>query len=200
MDERRYWDARAGQYDRLMQVLGGPLPAAAAAVGEWVDGREDVLELAAGTGAISQGYLGRVGRARITDFAPAMVEQLQARLGDRPEVVIEQLDLYALPGEPTHDAIVAANLLHLLPDLPGALEILRASLRPDGLLLVPTYCHAETVLAGATSRLMGLAGFPGRRRFTVQSLTETVAGAGLEVVHSERFAGLLPIGLVVARR
>ena len=87
-------------------------------------------------------------------------------------------------------------MLHLLPDLDGALDGMTRALKPGGRLIVPTYCHDQTALAQVTSRVLGLVGFPGQRRLTLDRLTATLTGRGLLIRRSVLLGGLLPIGFV----
>jgi len=77
---------------------------------------------------------------------------------------------------------------------------MRGALKPGGLLVVPTYCHAQNVLARSVSGVMGLVGFPGQRRLTLDSLEALVAQRGFQIQERELLSGLLPIGYVVALR
>lgn len=106
-------------------------------------------------------------------------------------------DIYKLPYEAAEfDAVVAANVLHLVPDLKGAIEALRNVTRPDGSLVIPTFCHDETKVSWLVSRLLAISGFPGYRRFTIQSLRNELEENGLDIIHAELIPGVIPIGFV----
>jgi ubiquinone/menaquinone biosynthesis C-methylase UbiE len=198
---RGYWDRYAGRYDRSMALFGGPMPRMTERVAEAVSGAERVLEVAAGTGLVTRVVAAKVEHLVATDYSAAMVAELQARV-DREaldNVSCEQADLYALSYDAgSFDAVVAANVLHLVPNLEGALAALLAMLRPGGRLVVPTYCHDEHAVSWIVSRLLGVAGFPGQRRLTLQGLEKATRSAGLLVRERELISGLLPIGFVVA--
>lgn len=201
---RRYWDRHARNYDLSMRLFGGPLPEMLARVTETIRGSDTVLEIAAGTG-IATAVLSRAAeRVVASDYAGAMVERLRERIRverlDNVEAL--QADVMELPFlDGDFDAVVATNLLHLVPDVGGALASMARVLRPQGLLLVPTYCHGQTRTARLASRMLRLTGFPGRRRLTLAALTSMVGAAeGLEIVRSELLRGLLPIGFVSARK
>ena len=95
--------------------------------------------------------------------------------------------------------VVAANVLHIVPDLPGALDALKRMLKPGGLLLAPTFCHNETRFSRLISRLLAVTSFPGQRRFTASSLAAAVAKSDLAIVRTEMVPGLIPIGYVESR-
>ena len=199
-DGRAFWERTAAGYDRSMLLFGGPLEAMLPLVAAEVSGLDRVLEVAAGTGLVTRTLSSEVGSVVATDYAEAMVARLRERVRDDglPNVEVRQLDLLDLDGSDRFDAVVAANVLHLLPDLDAALAALVRALQPGGRLIVPTYCHDETVRSRAASRVLGLAGFPGQRRFTMARLVEVLEARGLEPRRAVLLPGMLPIGFVSA--
>lgn len=198
-DDRTYWDRHARNYDRSMRLLGGPLPRMIALTAAAVRGSPRVLEVAAGTGLVTSALARSAGELVATDYSAAMVERLEARMRaeGHTHVRCEQADLYALDFEAgSFDAVVAANVLHLVPDLPGALAALRRVLKPGGRCIAPTYCHDETALSWVVSRALAATGFPGHRRFSARGLREALERAGLRVERAETLRGVLPIGYV----
>jgi ubiquinone/menaquinone biosynthesis C-methylase UbiE len=170
-------------------------------VGQAVRGKRRVLEVAAGTGIVTLAIAQSSDTVVATDYAVAMVEALEQRVqgAGLNNVTCEQADIYALPysaGE--FDAVVAANVLHLVPDLPAAIRALRGVTKPGGVLVAPTFCHDETRLSWLVSRLAAVSGFPGHRRFTKRSLCGALEGHGLRVGRAELLPGLIPVGFVEA--
>jgi phosphatidylethanolamine/phosphatidyl-N-methylethanolamine N-methyltransferase len=200
--EQEYWERLAKKYDQSMRLLGGPMPRMLALTADAVAGCESVLEVAAGTGLVTTAIAPRVQKLVATDYAQAMVDMLAKRVADNglANVECKRADVYALPFERgTFDAVVAANVLHLVPDLPHALDALKSVLRPGGRLVVPTFCHDETRTSWLLSRIIALTGFPGHRRFTAASLNAAVQRGGARIVHSETVPGLIPITFVHAQ-
>lgn len=198
-NDRDYWDRHTRNYDRSMMFLGRPIPRMVELAAEAVTGLEHVLEVAAGTGIVTPALARGVKDVIATDYSAAMTETLEQRVraAGITNVHCEQADIYALRFEPaTFDAVVAANVLHLVPDLAGAIAALRRVLKPGGRVIVPTFCHDETALSWVVSRVLAITGFPGHRRFTVRSLREAVESAGLRVTKAETLPGLIPIGYV----
>lgn len=202
MSDRDYWERHARNYDvSLRLVLGRPLPRMLELASEAVRGKRKVLEVASGTGIVTSALAQTSDHVVATDYAAAMVRALEKRVQDLglENVTCEQADIYSLPysaGE--FDAVVAANVLHLVPDLPAALEALRNVMKPGGVLVTPTFCHDETRLSWCVSRVLAVSGFPGYRRFTVESLRSALEHNGLRVVRAELLPGLIPIGHVEA--
>ena len=202
MSDKDYWERHARNYDAsLRSVLGRPLPRMLELASEAVLGKARVLEVAAGTGIVTSAIAQTSAHVVATDYAAAMVEALEQRVqgAGLENVTCEQADIYALAysaGE--FDAVVAANVLHLVPDLPAALQALRDVIKPGGSLVAPTFCHDETRTSWLVSRILAVSGFPGHRRFTMQSLRQALEDNGLQIVRAELLPGLIPIGFVKA--
>lgn len=198
-EDRQYWERHARRYDRSVSLLGRPLPRLLALVSKAVEGCSRVLEVGAGTGLVTSALARSAAMVVATDYAQAMVRILEQRVRKEGlrNVTCEVADLYALGFEPGEfDAVVAANVLHLVPDFDGALAALRRVLKPGGRLIAPTFCHNETATSRLASRVLAITGFPNQRRFTAKSLRDALHGAGLRVTGSEVLPGLIPIGYV----
>jgi len=202
VSDKEYWERHARNYDASLRwVLGRPLPRMLELTGEAVSGKGTVLEVAAGTGIATSAIARRCDSVIATDYASAMVEALEQRVLDEglENVTCEQADIYSLSyGAGAFDAVVAANVLHLVPDFPGAIEALRKVTVTGGTLVVPTFCHDETKMSWLVSRLLAVTGFPGHRRFTLRSLKTALGDNGLRVVHAELLPGLIPVAFIEA--
>jgi ubiquinone/menaquinone biosynthesis C-methylase UbiE len=197
--DRGYWDKLAKNYDRSMSLLGRPIPRMVELAGEATRGLRRVLEVAAGTGLVTPALAAGSGEVVATDYSLEMVTALDRRVRDAgaANVRCEQADLYTLRfDDGTFDAVVAANVLHLVPDLPAALAALRRVVKPGGKVVVPTFCHDETGHSWVVSRALAVTGFPGHRRFTAKSLQQAIKDAGIRVNRTETVPGLIPIAYV----
>jgi ubiquinone/menaquinone biosynthesis C-methylase UbiE len=198
-----FWERAAAHYDRVTTGLfGSPLPRARELTAAGAAGAGTVLEVAAGTGLMTEALAPRVGRLVATDYAENMLARLGERVSSRglANVEIARRDIYALGFPPaSFDVVVAGNVLHLVPDLERALDALCQVLRPGGTLIAPTFVHGETRVARLASRVLAtLVGQPMRRRFTASSLRRALEGRGLRIARAETIPGLLPIAYVEA--
>jgi phosphatidylethanolamine/phosphatidyl-N-methylethanolamine N-methyltransferase len=201
--DRNYWERHAANYDASLRVLARPLPRMLELTMQSVRGADNVLEVAAGTGLVTTAIAANVGRLTATDYTSAMVNVLRERTTQLAlsNVTCEQADIYALRYQPeSFDVVVAANVLHLVPDLPGALAALRSMVRPNGKLVLPTFCHDQTMLSAVVSRVLALTGFPGHRRFTGSSLRAELEKHGIRVQRHEVIGGLIPVCYVEGTR
>jgi ubiquinone/menaquinone biosynthesis C-methylase UbiE len=157
MDYEDYWDNRADSYDADTVYAVGPgvLDAMASAMLEALPEGSDVIELGCGPGAFTRLYASRSRSVMATDFAPHMVEAAARALAHYPNVSVRVADATAtgLP-DGSADAVVAMNLIHIVPDPPAVLAEACRLLRPGGTLVVSSYAAEELPLTRAAS--MGL--------------------------------------------
>lgn len=193
-----YWDRQADHYDRVTHFLNSQFSEMAEAIGRDLPPGSEVLELGAGTGLVTRTASPSARRYVATDQSAGMLSVLSSRtLG----VETQTADATALPfGDESFDAVVAANLLHLLPRPELALTEANRVLRPDGRLLVPTFSHGRTTSSMAVSWLLTTAGFPLQHRFRGDDLSDLVRNRGFQITETRWFPGLLPICYLAAVR
>jgi phosphatidylethanolamine/phosphatidyl-N-methylethanolamine N-methyltransferase len=117
--------------------------------------------------------------------------------------------MYGLKGGDAHclvyddesfDAVVASNILHLLPDPGMAMNEIVRVMKKDGLLVLPTYCHGENRTSRMLSRVMGFTGFRAVSKWSIAEYGEFVTSFGLEIVREDHLGGSIPISCLSARK
>lgn len=123
-----YFDGVADRYDQVLPFFASFARQVAESVPLPPDAQ--VLDLAAGRGALSAELAGRAGRMVAVDAAPRMAELL-AR--DLPAVETHVMDAAAL-GFPdaTFDLVVAGFVVHIMSDPAAAVAEVKRVLRPGG--------------------------------------------------------------------
>lgn len=205
---RAYWHKQAARYDRAIALIHRRFDEVVAEAVRDLQGRSEVLEIAAGTGLFTAAIArdpatGASRRVVATDRAGEMLEILQARLREQGvfNVEVRFADALALDfPDASFDAVLMANLLHILPDPSRALSEARRVLRPSGLLCVPTFVHGQDLTAHVVSRLLKLTGFPKVERWSAQDLVRLLERTGFRVLRTTLVPGLLPVAHVTAER
>ena len=163
---RNFWDKNAGRYDRFMRKD-------AAAYGQMYEllrpvvGHKTVLELATGTGLIARNIAGYADHIEATDASPEMIAQAQ-QSSHSTRLHFSVQDMFHLPyADGSFDVVIAANALHIIPEPEKALKEMRRVLKNGGVLVVPTFTHADNSFFGkAKAFFMKLAGFPLHTKWT----------------------------------
>ena len=197
-----FWDRVAPLYDRLERTNAAVVDEMISAVAALVPQGASVLECAAGTGAISMAASPRAGRVLCTDLSLPMLDAARKKAANLPNVAFAQRDLYHLsdPDE-SCDVVVAAIVLHLLPDPENAVRELWRVTKHGGLVVLPTFLQGEASPGYRVVLLLyTLVGFRPRYRFTLDSYRVLLDGCGLGDWSCSRIPGRLPLGLAVLRK
>lgn len=102
-----------------------------------------VLEIATGTGLIAVNIANSVQSIVATDFSPKMIEAA-IKKGAPSNVHFSVEDATALSFlDNTFDAVIISNALHIIPDPGAVLKSIRRVLKPNGLLIAPTFSHGH---------------------------------------------------------
>jgi ubiquinone/menaquinone biosynthesis C-methylase UbiE len=160
------------------------------------------LELGCGTGSTALRLAPSVARYIATDDAGEMCRIARERSAERETLEILQARLgdASLPDEPV-DAILAFNLLHLLPDLEKALFEIARRIRPGGLLIAKTPCLQGRYRAlWPIVRSLNLVGFaPPIRFLSTNQLELAVVKAGFTIEDRDDLPKKPPSRFLVAR-
>ena len=127
-----FWDNVAWLYDIFADGINRKANRAlCAAVGELISPADDVLECACGTGLLTTVIAPRCKRLTATDFSAAMLRRAEKKCAKFGNVQLAQADILHLdyPDE-SFDAVVAANVIHLLDEPLQALRELDRVCRP----------------------------------------------------------------------
>jgi len=103
----------------------------------------DVLEVATGTGVITLNIAKYVRHVKAIDFSPKMIKAAKRKTAPG-NIHFSVEDATALPyGENTFDAVIISNALHVMPDPAKVLSCISKVLKPQGLLIAPSYSHGH---------------------------------------------------------
>lgn len=162
-----------------------------------------VLELGCGTGSTALRLAPDVMDYVATDDAPEMIVIATERSRDvanlRP--VEARTGDGSIPPGP-YDAVLAFNLLHLIPDLPAALRETRGILKPGGLLITKTPCLGGMyrILWPVVRLLRAFGKAPPLKFLTPDQLERTITSAGFTIMERDDLPKKPPSRFVVAKR
>ena len=115
-EEAMFWDNVAWAYDIFADLINRKANRALCdAVAEWIFPTDEVLECACGTGLLSGVIAERCRSLVATDLSERMLQVARRKFGSRPNLTFRQGDILHIdfPDE-SFDAVVAANVIHLL--------------------------------------------------------------------------------------
>ena len=104
-------------------------------------------------------------------------------------------DMFHLPyADESFDVVIVANALHIVPEPEKALSEIRRVLKDDGVLVAPTFTHADNAFLGKVKAFfMKLAGFPLHSKWTSAEYLEFLRGNGWMVRKSTVLKASFPL-------
>lgn len=103
-------------------------------------------------------------------------------------------DATALPyADDSLDTVVIANALHIMPEPEKALSETRRVLRPDGILLAPTFVQKDSFRFQLRQRMMELIGFHTYHKWTAEEYLAFLKPNGFSMLEHQLLGnGFMP--------
>lgn len=199
-----FWDRVAGLYDWVELTNRRVNSAAAVRVAWLVPEGARVLDCAAGTGLFALAAARRADSVLCTDLSQAMLlrAEKKARKQGLSNICFAVRDLTALPeGNGSFDVVIAANVLHLLPEPETAVRELWRVTAPGGRLILPTYLQGKAEAAyGTMIKIYQGAGFHYEHAFTPGTYRTFLENLCLAPVELEVIPGHVPEGIALLEK
>jgi ubiquinone/menaquinone biosynthesis C-methylase UbiE len=199
-----FWDRVAWLYDLAERSNRTVNAAAAARVAELVPVEARVLDCAAGTGEFSLAAAKRAASVLCTDQSRPMLDRARKKAAKRglTNIRFAQRDVTALSDpDGSFDAVIAANVLHLLPEPETAVRELWRVTAPGGRLLLPTYLQGKAGTAyGAMIKIYQGVGFHYEHAFTPETYRMFLEKLNLAPVALEVISGGVPEGIALLEK
>ena len=165
-EHKDFWDRNAGRYDRFMRKDRAAYDEMHELIRPVVKAKT-VLELATGTGMIAKNIVNAAAHIEATDASAKMILEAK-RDNQSAKLHFSVQDMFRLPyADESFDVVIVSNALHIVPQPEKALAEIRRVLKDDGVLVAPTFTHANNAFFGtAKAFFMKLAGFPLHSKWT----------------------------------
>ena len=165
-EHKNFWDRNAGRYDRFMRKDRAAYEKMYGLIRPVVKGKT-VLELATGTGLIAKTIVNAAAHIEATDASVEMIAEAK-RNNHSAKLCFSVQDMFCLPyADESFEVVIVSNALHIVPQPEKALAEIHRVLRDDGVLIAPTFTHAENSFFGNSKAFfLKLAGFPLHSRWT----------------------------------
>jgi len=194
-----FWDFCAPFYDLSMKANGEAYAKMLAAIQELVPYGASVIEVAAGTGAISIAICHRASNILCTDFSKQMIKvaERKAEKAKAPNITFDLRNIYdlAIPDE-SFDVVIAGQVLHLIDNPSKAAgELRRVAAK---LVLLPlSFTKGLKGFAKIKMDLYKLLGFAPKVELTADEYNAFLNSIGFEVGKIVHCEGSVPMGIAV---
>lgn len=195
MDDKA-WDKFAPIYNSFMKKDKKAYEQMYRMIGEEVK-RKNVLELATGTGLIAKNIVRYAHQIEATDFSSKMIEEAE-KGNHSSKLHFSVQDACSLPyANDSFDVVIISNALHIMPEPERALREIRRVLKPDGVLIAPTFTHGNMGFwKRVLSKGMGTAGFHVEKKWTTGEYLAFLKENGWRVKKSRVLRASFPLTYV----
>ena len=190
---KNFWDKNAGRYDRFMRKDRAAYDEMYELIRPIVR-HKTVLELATGTGLIAKHIVNAAAHIEATDASAEMIAEAK-RDNRSAKLYFSVQDMFCLPyANQSFDVVIVSNALHIAPQPEKALAEIRRVLKDGGLLIAPTFTHAENSFSGKVRAFfMKLAGLPLHSRWTSEEYLRFLRQNGWTVRKSAVLKASFPL-------
>ena len=195
-EHKNFWDKNAGRYDCFMRKDRAAYDEMYALIRPVVKGKT-VLELATGTGLIAKNIVNAAAHIEASDTSAEMIREAKRR-NHSAKLYFSVQDMFCLPyADESFEVVIVSNALHIVPQPEKALAEIHRVLRDDGVLIAPTFTHAENSFFGNSKAFfLKLAGFPLHSRWTSEEYLCFLQQNGWTVRKSDVLKASFPLTYV----
>ena len=195
-EHKNFWDRNAGRYDRFMRKDRAAYETMYGLIRPVVKGKT-VLELATGTGLIAKNIVNAAAHIEASDTSAEMIREAKRR-NHSAKLYFSVRDMFCLPyADESFEVVIVSNALHIVPQPEKALAEIHRVLRDDGVLITPTFTHAENSFFGNSKAFfLKLAGFPLHSRWTSEEYLCFLQQNGWAVRKSDVLKASFPLTYV----
>ena len=192
-EHKNFWDRNAGRYDRFMRKDRAAYETMYGLIRPVVKGKT-VLELATGTGLIAKNIVNAAAHIEASDTSAEMIREAKRR-NHSAKLYFSVQDMFCLPyADESFEVVIVSNALHIVPQPEKALAEIHRVLRDDGVLITPTFTHAENSFFGNSKAFfLKLAGFPLHSRWTSEEYLRFLRQNGWAVRKSAVLKASFPL-------
>ncbi len=198
-DNKVFWERWAKRYDGFMAGSRRTYGEVVRRMKHSLNRNMTVLELACGTGLLSIQLAGSVKLLEATDFSTEMIKQAKLKpCSSRLNFSVQ--DATNLPySDELFDSVIISNALHIMPYPAAALSEIKRVLKPDGLLIAPTFTAADSFLGRMKIKIMELSGFKVFNKWTPDEYLKFLRKNGFSVISSDIYGGALKLTYAEAK-
>ena len=163
---KNFWDRNARIYNRFMRKDRAAYEKMYELIRPIVKNKT-VLDLATGTGLIAKNIVNAAAHIEATDASTEMIAEAK-RDNRSAKLHFSVQDMFCLPyADKSFNVVIVSNALHIVPQPEKAIAEIKRVLKDDGVLIAPTFTHAENSFTGMVRAFfMRMAGFPLHSKWT----------------------------------
>ncbi len=201
MNDKKFWDSQAKTYDKVVKLLThNQYEAMYQFIAEPLRKDMEVLEVATGTGLVAKRMSEYVKSIEATDFSKEMIAMAK-KSEYASNIHFSCADMFNLPFKNnSFNTVIASNVLHIIPEPDKAMAEIKRVLKPNGLLIAPTFLWKELSFFGKIQKFfMMLKNFPLKTEWNEVTFKKFITDNGFEITTFKLIKTSFNIGCIVAK-
>lgn len=196
-----FWQRMAPLYAPFMKSSAKIYEQIGTHCGHYLKPDYSVLELACGSGQVTEQLAPLVSHWEATDYADKMIEEAKKRV-QGTNLAFCVCDATQLPyPDASFDTVLIANALHVMPQADQALKEIERVLKPGGFLMAPTFVWGIAVRQKIGEWLLALVGFRVYHVWTGKQLADYIQTKGFSLITHPLLGGSIrPLCCLVAQK
>ena len=197
-----FWNKVSKRYDWITLRLIKDYPNLIQRISNDIADKESVLEVGTGSGLIALEPTKKTGMVEAIDYAPKMIEFAKNKAAENQvkNIHFSVQSAYSLEFDNgKFDVVVCSNVLHCMKSPECALSEIRRVLKPNGILIAPTFCHGVNWRSRLVSKTMSLTGFKSYQKYKTEDFFSFIIKSGFAIVNKDISKDFIPLAYVVAR-
>lgn len=196
--DQKFWNRFAFIYDRFMKKDQKAYEEMYILIRKCIQDK-NVLELATGTGLIAKHVADVTKQMEAADYAESMIKQAKkGTYSSKLRFSVEDACHLSYASD-SFDVVLISNALHIMPEPQRALQETRRVLKPEGILIAPTFIHGSmSPVKKFFGWLMGLAGFHAKHKWTAEEYVDFLHANGWKIKKKRVLAATFPLMYVEA--
>lgn len=203
MDNKKFWNRYAQIYDfEINRFNGKAYNKMYELMSQSLSSNMEILEVATGTGLIASHINDYVKGIEATDFSPKMIEKAKKKGVSQKVNFSVQDGINLLFEDASFDGVIISNALHIMPDPVKVLSEIKRVLKPNGLLIAPTYSHGH--LSDSTwnfnGKILKWIGFETYSKWSPEEYIAFIEENGFKVEKWQVLKAVFPLVYLEARK
>lgn len=181
MEDKKFWNFSVFMYDFWHNLERKSYKIVADNICNNLSGKENILEIACGTGILTNEITKRYNDLNYTaiDYAPKMIDICKKK---NINASFEVADGTNIPYDNnSFDVIIIANALHIVPDPSKVINEIKRCLKSNGVIYAPNFLTPATFKERFILNIIRMFGYKVYNEFTLESYLDFLESHGLKV-------------------
>lgn len=195
----KYWNRVAKLYGIFAKKEAVGYKKIRELISKQLTGAERVLEVGTGPGLIIGPLAGKMKSGLGTDISPEMIKKARSTYKAK-NLEFRAEDATAIKEEDeSFDLVIAANILHIVPEPDKVLKECYRVLKSDGLLIAPNFIVDDSFKVKMRMRFLKLTGLTIRTKWEYGEYQQFLAENGFCVLSTTMINSALDIAYVICK-